>query len=170
MPHALSAPASALISTLILLTGMSAGTLTNNGEGAQTLKSSCTPSAATSHPRNKRILAVRHNDLPDSSRFTLTSDSPLDDYSSYVEGERFFVSVPQAILINEQTELNGHGFTDMRLEQRAEDVLLSFRLQQGATVNISQTFNRLDIIFLTNERANKPSASSDRESLVRSSR
>jgi hypothetical protein len=149
---------------------MSAGTATNNGEGAQTLKSPCALSAASSQSHNKRILAVRHNDLPDGARFTLTSDSQLDDYSSYVEGERFFVSVPQAVLINEQTELNGHGFTEMRLEQRAEDVLLSFRLQQGATVNINQTFNRLDILFLTNERANKPSASSDREALVRSSR
>jgi hypothetical protein len=154
MPPALTFLNSTIISATILLTAMSAAAPINNGKWSPTLKSSYALSSS-SKPQNKRIVAASRNDTPDGSRFTLTSDSPLDGYSSYVEGERFFVHVPQANLIGEQQELNGHGFADLRIEQRDEDVVLSFRLRQGATVNISRNFNRLEILFLTNERVNK---------------
>jgi hypothetical protein len=169
MPHPLTAPASTLISAIILLANICAGKPINNGERSQTPDAFYALSASSSKSQIKHIVAARRSDTPEGSRFTLTSDSPLDDYSSYVEGERFFVGVPHATLIGEQKELNGNGFVDMRIEQRDEDVLISFRLQQGATVNISRNFNRLEILFLTNERANKPSASPGREGLARSS-
>jgi hypothetical protein len=154
MPPALTFPSSTVISAIILLTAMSAAAPINNGKWSQALKISYALSSS-SKPQNKRIIATKLSDTPDGARFTLTSDSPLDDYSSYVEGERFFVHVPQANLINEQKEVNGHGFADLRIEQRSEDVVISFNLQQGATVNISRNFNRLEILFLTNERANR---------------
>lgn len=118
---------------------------------------SLTAPAATSSlpkPHKKRILMLRRNDSLDGARFTLTSDAPLGDYKSLAEGERVCVMIPQAAFISTRNETNGRGFTDMRVEQRDEDVVLSFRLQPGATVAVNQNFNRLDVVFITNERAN----------------
>jgi hypothetical protein len=165
MPHALTALSSTVISSIIVLAAIAAGAPINNSAWSQTLKPFYALSASFPKPQHRRIISARRSDTPEGSRFTLTSDSPLDDYSSYVEGERFFVNIPQATLIGERKELNGHGFADMRIEQSDKDVLLSFRLRQGATVNISRSFNRLDILFLTNERTNKPSANPEGEVL-----
>lgn len=115
-----------------------------------------TPPAVSSvlKPDKKRILMLRRNETPDGSRFTLTSDSPLDDYKSFAEGERICVMIPQAAFVQTHNDASGRGFADMRIEQRDDDTMLSFRLQQGATVAVNQNFNRLDVVFITNERAN----------------
>jgi hypothetical protein len=102
----------------------------------------------------KRILMLRRNESADGARFTLMSDSPLSDYKSFAEGERVCVMIPQAAFIQTRNDASGRGFADMRIEQRDDDVVISFRLQQGATVAVNQNFNRLDVVFITNERAN----------------
>jgi hypothetical protein len=102
----------------------------------------------------KRIIMLRRNESPDGARFTLMSDSPLGDYKSFAEGERVCVMIPQAAFIQTRSDADGRGFADMRIEQRDEDVVISFRLRQGATVAVNQNFNRLDVVFNTNERAN----------------
>lgn len=94
---------------------------------------------------------LRHNETAEGSRCTVTSDSLLDDYSSYVEGERFLVRLPQAKLLRDQNNPQGRGFADMRVEESGEDVVVSFRLQPGASVSVNQSFNRLEINFLTND-------------------
>ncbi|HKR02954.1 MAG TPA: hypothetical protein VJT09_19910 [Pyrinomonadaceae bacterium] len=104
--------------------------------------------------KRKRITALRRVESPDGSRITFTSDAPLDDYKFYVEGERLFVLIPRCALITARGDASGRGFTDLRVEQRDDEVLLSFRLQQGSTVAVSQSFNRLAVVFMTNERAN----------------
>ncbi len=110
------------------------------------------PSSAK--PLKKRILMLRRNESQDGARFTLTSDAPLNDYKSFAEGERVCVMIPQAAYVSPRGDANGRGFADMRIEQRDDDVMLSFRLQPGATVAVNQNFNRLDVVFITNERAN----------------
>jgi hypothetical protein len=105
-------------------------------------------------PYKKRILTLRRNESVEGARFTLMSDSPLDDYKSFAEGERVCVMIPQAAFVSARSETNGRGFADMRVEQREDGVMFSFRLQQGATVAVNQNFNRLDVVFITNERAN----------------
>jgi hypothetical protein len=114
-----------------------------------------TAASSLSKPIRKRVVALRRNDSPDGLRFTLTSDAPLDDYRSYAEGERLCVMIPQATLISTRHEESGQAFADMRVEERDGDFLLSFRLQSGATVAVNQSFNRLDVVFIMNERANQ---------------
>jgi hypothetical protein len=99
----------------------------------------------------KRIVLLRHNDTTEGSRCIITSDSLLDDYSSYVEGERFLVRLPQTKLPRAHDNPKGRGFADMRVEENEEDVVISFRLQPGASVSVNQSFNRLEINFLTND-------------------
>ena len=107
--------------------------------------------------KRKRITTLRRNETPEGSRLTFTSDAPLDDYKFYVEGERLFVLIPRCALVTALSDLSGRGFTDMRVEQRDGEVILSFRLQPGSTVAVNQSFNRLAVIFMTNERANPTS-------------
>ena len=108
-------------------------------------------------PQRKRVIALRRSETADGARFTLTSDSVLDDYKSYAEGERLFILVPRAALSSTRGEVTrGRGFADMRVEQREDGLLLSFRLQTGATVAVNQSFNRLDLIFVTNEEMSRP--------------
>jgi hypothetical protein len=109
--------------------------------------------SSPSKPYKKRILMLRRNETPDGSRFTLMSDSPLDDYKSFAEGERICVMIPQAAFVSVHRDESGRGFADMRIEERDNGVMLSFRLQQGASVAVNQNFNRLDVVFSTNERA-----------------
>ena len=105
----------------------------------------------------KRIVALKRSETPDGARFTLTSDSALDDYRSYAEGERLFVHVPRADLSSTRGELPpGRGFADLRVEQREDGLLISFRLQTGATVAVNQSFNRLDVVFVINEQMSRP--------------
>jgi hypothetical protein len=108
-------------------------------------------------PPRKRLVALRRNETPDGARFTLVSDSALDDYKSYAEGERLFVLVPRASLSSTRGELaHGRGFADLRVEEREDGLVISFRLQTGATVSVSQNFNRLDVVFITNEQRTRP--------------
>ena len=104
-------------------------------------------------PQRKRVIALRRSETEDGARFTLTSDTVLDDYKSYAEGERLFVLVPRAALSSTRGEVTrGRGFADLRVEQREDGLLISFRLQTGATVAVNQNFNRLDVVFITNEQ------------------
>jgi hypothetical protein len=79
---------------------------------------------------------------------TLTSDASLNDYISYVEGDRFFVRIPQASLASPRSSLGDHGATDMLVEEGHEDVVISVKILQGSTVRVSQSFNRLELIVL----------------------
>jgi hypothetical protein len=105
-------------------------------------------------PGRKRIVMLQRIETPDGPRFTLKADAPLDDYRSFAEGERICVMIPQAAFVTARNDNSGRGFADLRIEQRETGVMLSFRLQQGATVAVNQNFNRLNVSFITNERAN----------------
>ena len=133
----------------------------STGTGAQTLKPDDAPGLTTpvdyssSHrPERKRIITLRRNETPEGARLTLMSDVPLTDYKSFAEADRVCVMIPQAAFVSALKDVSGRGFAEMRIEQRDENVMLSFRLQQGATVAVNQHFNRLDVVFITNERAN----------------
>jgi hypothetical protein len=131
---------------------MGVQTMTTHGSTLRLMSSATV--YCLSKPYKKRILMLRRNETPDGARFTLMSDSPLDDYKSFAEGERICVMIPQAAFVSQRSEESGRGFADMRIEERDTEVMLSFHLQPGASVAVNQSFNRLDIVFSTNELAN----------------
>jgi hypothetical protein len=95
----------------------------------------------------KRLVASRLLDAPEGARVQVASDAPLNDYTSRLEGGNFYVLIPRAEASFSKMPAAGHGFTSAQVEQRDDNVVLSFRLQQGASVTVSHGFNRLDIIF-----------------------
>jgi hypothetical protein len=96
-----------------------------------------------------RIAAPRLLDAPDGARVTIASDTPLNDYTPRLDGNDFYVLIPHAVASFSEVQFAGHGFTNAGVEQRDDSVVLSFRLQPGASVRVNRGFNRLDVIFKT---------------------
>lgn len=95
----------------------------------------------------KRLIAPHLLDAPEGARVQVASDTPLNDYTSRLEGDNFYVLIPRASASFSEMPAAGHGFTSARVEQHEDAVVLSFRLQAGASVTVSRGFNRLDVIF-----------------------
>ncbi|MDT4898590.1 MAG: hypothetical protein QOH25_3667 [Acidobacteriota bacterium] len=105
---------------------------------------------ATRPPQPKRLATIRNLDAPEGSRIIITSDGSLSDYQAYADGRRFYVLIPTAVEPKAQNDLQrGHGFTDVEIAQRGEDVMLSFGLEAGARARVNQRFNRLEVLFST---------------------
>ena len=103
--------------------------------------------ASASAPR--RIVPLRLTDAPEGARVTIASDAPLDDYTSRIDGDSFCILIPHAQAPASGEQIRGRGFTSVQIEQREDEVLLSFQLQPGASVRVGKGFNRLDVLFKT---------------------
>ena len=108
----------------------------------------------------RRIVPLRLTDAPEGARVTVASDAPLDDYISRFEGNTFYLLIPHSQSSVSRAQLKGRGFTSAQMEQRDDDVVLSFQLQVGASVRVSKGFNRLDLIFKTADLPPQPESSS----------
>jgi hypothetical protein len=115
--------------------------------GAQGRRSQFQPNTASgSNPqqtRRKSIASVRNTDTTSSSRVSITSDVPLNDYAAYWSGNRYFVVIPDADLITRdvqslQNSLRGQGFQDVRIEKKGNDIVLSFGLRPGMRARVEQ--------------------------------
>src|ERR687890_493342 len=100
---------------------------------------------AQQKPQKKNITPLRSGDTSEGSRITITSDAPLNDYSAYRSGDRYYVVIPEANAPRAQGGLRGRGFEDVQVQKRGNDAVLSFRLQPGTNARVSQRFNRLDV-------------------------
>jgi hypothetical protein len=116
---------------------------------AKAVPVSTTTSATGARPR--RIAALRSRETSGGAHVTVTSDTELTNYTSYESGGRFVVRIPQAEAGREAASLaeslRGRGFEDARVERRGADLLLSFKLEAGATAEVRQSFNRLEVRF-----------------------
>ncbi len=100
---------------------------------------------AQAKPQKKNITPLKSGDTSDGSRITITSDAPLNDYSAYRSGDRYYVVIPEANAPRAQGGLRGRGFEDVQVQKRGNDAILSFKLQPGTNARVSQRFNRLDV-------------------------
>jgi|GEM_PF-131780 len=103
--------------------------------------------------RPRRIVALRSGETGagGGARVTVMSDAELTNYTTYESGGRFVVRIPQAeageATASLARSLRGRGFEDARVEHRGSDVLLSFKLEAGATAEVRRSFNRLEVNF-----------------------
>src|SRR5947209_9791775 len=97
----------------------------------------------------RRIVAARTSGAAEGARVLIASDAPLDDYSSRLDGDNFHILIPHARASFSEIQVAGRGFTSAGVEQRDESVILSFHLEQGASVSVTRGFNRLEVIFKT---------------------
>ncbi|HKO98577.1 MAG TPA: hypothetical protein VJU86_16385 [Pyrinomonadaceae bacterium] len=79
---------------------------------------------------------------------TILSREPLDDISTYRRGDVVFVVIPDADVPSSQsTPVSNSGFTDFKMDQKTEDLILSFRLNPGKTAHVSQNGRQVSILF-----------------------
>ena len=143
-------PVSALVLLLLVF-------LTGSDASAQRRRRPATPGTpqqqggnantqtAQAKPQQKNITPLRSGDTSEGSRITITSDAPLNDYSAYRSGDRYYVVIPEANAPRAQGGLRGRGFEDVQVQRRGNDAVLSFKLQPGTNARVSQRFNRLDV-------------------------
>lgn len=95
----------------------------------------------------KRVTALQLGDSAEGARVTIVSDSALNDYEAFRRGDRFYVKIPQADFSAGNPTFRGNGFEDVRVQEVGDSVIVSFKLQPGATARVDQRSNRLDVIF-----------------------
>jgi HEAT repeat protein len=105
------------------------------------------PASYSSDAQKKNLTRVNTSDTAEGSSITIFSDLPLNDYSAYRGGDRFYVLIPSADASRIVAGMRGRGFADVRAQKRGNDALISFRLLAGATARVSQKFNRLEILI-----------------------
>lgn len=123
-----------------------------------------TPGAAQS--RNpKRITSLHIGEASEGSRVTVVSDAALNDYEAFRRGDRFYVRIPLADFGAGQPGFRGDGFEDVQVQKIGDSVVISFKLQPGATARVDQRSNRLDVIFTAPNkiaRTNRANTSTNR--------
>lgn len=101
----------------------------------------------------KRVTSVHAAKAPEGSKVTVVSNSALNDYEAYRQGDRFYVKVPKAGLAATRPKLRGDGFDDVQVQKTGDDVIFSFRLQPGTAARVNQSQNRLDVVFATSPKS-----------------
>lgn len=96
---------------------------------------------------HKRVTGVQLGDGAEGARVTVFSDSALSDYEAFRRGDRFYVKIPLADFATTQPSFRGDGFDDVQVQTVGDSVVISFKLQPGATAHVDQRSSRLDIIF-----------------------
>ncbi|HYG82872.1 MAG TPA: hypothetical protein VD861_20920, partial [Pyrinomonadaceae bacterium] len=105
--------------------------------------------AAQQKPQKKNITPLRTGETAEGSRITITSDAPLNDYSAYRSGDRYYVVIPDANAPRAASGLRGRGFEDVQVSRRGNDAVLSFKLQPGTNARVQQRFNQLNVELTT---------------------
>jgi hypothetical protein len=101
----------------------------------------------------KRITSVQLGELAEGSRVSVFSDSALTDYEAFRRGDRFYVRIPLADFTAAQPNFRGDGFDDIQIQRVGDGILVSFKLQLGASARVDQRSNRIDVIFSAPNRA-----------------
>src|SRR5947207_2469752 len=117
----------------------------------------------------KRITGLTLGDAAEGSRVTIFSDSALNDYEAFRRGDRFYVKIPLAEFTSVPPHCCANGFEDVQVQRVGNSLVVSFRLQPGATARVDQHPNRLDVIFSAPNRTfhtNTPILGSNRLGLA----
>lgn len=95
----------------------------------------------------RRVTALQMGGAAEGSRVTVVSDSALNDYEAFRRGDRFYVKIPQADFTSAVPRMRADGFEDGYVQKVGDSLVVSFKLQPGATARVDQRGNRLDVIF-----------------------
>jgi hypothetical protein len=101
----------------------------------------------------KHVTSVEMSQASEGARVTVISDSPLNDYEAFRRGDRFYVKIPLAEFSFAQPRFHGNGFDDVQVQKVGDSVVVSFKLQLGASAHVEQHANRLEVIFNSGQYA-----------------
>lgn len=109
------------------------------------------PGAAQSKSQ-KRVTSLQIGEGSEGARVTIVSDSLLNDYEAFRRGDRFYVRIPLADFTSGRPGFQGDGFDDVQVQKIGDSVVVSFKLQPGASARVDQHSNRLEVIFSSPNR------------------
>jgi hypothetical protein len=105
--------------------------------------------------KNQRhVTGLQLGAAAEGSRVTVVADSPLNDYEAFRRGDRFYVRIPLADFMSGLPQFRGDGFESVQVQKSGDSLIVSFKLQPGATARINQYGNRLDVVFSAPNRSN----------------
>jgi len=105
--------------------------------------------------KNQRhVTGLQLGPAAEGSRVTMVADSPLNDYEAFRRGDRFYVRIPLADFMSGLPQFRGDGFESVQVQKSGDSLIVSFKLQPGATARINQYGNRLDVVFSAPNRSN----------------
>jgi hypothetical protein len=110
----------------------------------------------------KHVTSVEMVQAADGARVTVNSDSALNDYEAFRRGDRFYVKIPLAEFSFSQPRFHGNGFDDVQVQKVGDSVVVSFKLQLGASAHVEQHANRLEVIFTAGNRGQYASVAANR--------
>src|SRR5829696_5236550 len=99
---------------------------------------------------SRRVSVGRNIDTSAGSRQTIRSEASLNDYSAYRAGDHYYVTLPQASAGGDLRLPGGRAYTEVSVQRRGADVLISYLLRPGFSARVEQRFGRLDVIFEDN--------------------
>ncbi|HEV2829932.1 MAG TPA: hypothetical protein VGW76_20190 [Pyrinomonadaceae bacterium] len=101
----------------------------------------------------RRVTGLQPGAAAEGSRVTLLADAPLNDYEGFRRGDRFYVKIPRADLMTGVPQFRADGFESVQVQKGGENLIVSFKLQPGASARIDQYGNRLDVVFSAPNRS-----------------
>jgi hypothetical protein len=110
----------------------------------------------------KHVTSVEMVQLAQGARVTVNADSALNDYEAFRRGDRFYVKIPLAAFSFSQPRFKGNGFDDVQVQKVGDSVVVSFKLQLGASARVEQHANRLEVIFTALNRGQNASVGLNR--------
>ena len=104
--------------------------------------------------RNQRhVTSLQLGEASEGSRVTIVSDSALSDYEAFRSGDRFYVKIPLADFTSAVPHFRAAGLESVQVQKVGDSLVVSFKLQPGATARADQRGNRLDVIFSAANRS-----------------
>jgi hypothetical protein len=108
----------------------------------------------------RRVTGLQPGAAAEGSRVTLLADAPLNDYEGFRRGDRFYVKIPRSELMTALPHFRADGFESVQVQKGGENLIVSFKLQPGATARINQNGNRLDVVFSAPNRSSSNTTAS----------
>jgi hypothetical protein len=109
----------------------------------------------------KHVTSLQLGQAAEGARVTVISDGTLNDYEAFRRGDRFYVKIPQAEFAFSQPNFHGDGFDDVQVQKVGDSVVVSFKLQPGASAHVEEHSNRLDVIFNAPNRSQRTNVASN---------
>jgi hypothetical protein len=109
----------------------------------------------------KHVTSLQLGQAAEGARVTIISDEALNDYEAFRRGDRFYVRIPQAAFSFVQPTFHGDGFDDVQVQKVGDSVVISFKLQPGASARVDERSNHLDVIFTAPNRNRRASVASN---------
>lgn len=95
----------------------------------------------------RRITAVFVAAGTEGARVTIVSDSQLTESEAFRRGERFYVRIPLAEFVAAQPAFRGDGFEDVQIQKVGDSVVVSFKLEVGASARVDEGGNQIQVLF-----------------------